>query len=70
MSDESNSSRSEEDAAFLGWQENPLGENFPLFTITAPGHPLRGSTVSDQTLRKLNLHPPDILRPEKHGNEP
>lgn len=47
-----------EDAVFIGWQPNSVGEVFPLFTITASGHPLYGSTVSDKTLRALNLQIP------------
>ena len=43
------------DAVFIGWQPNCEGGVFPLFTITASGHPSYGSTVSDETLRALNL---------------
>jgi len=49
----------DEDAVFKGWQETGRGCSFPLYTITATRHPSRGSTVSEQTLRKLNLQVPE-----------
>lgn len=48
----------DEDAVFKGWQETGRGSSFPLYTIMAADHPLRGSTVSEQTLRKLELQVP------------
>jgi len=55
----------DEDAAFKGWQRTAAGDVFPLYNITAEGHPLRGSTVTDKTLHKLNLHVPDAPPPEE-----
>jgi hypothetical protein len=49
----------DEDAVFKGWQETGRGSAFPLYTITATDHPSRGSTVSEQTLHKLNLQVPE-----------
>jgi hypothetical protein len=49
----------DEDAVFKGWQETGRGSSFPLYTITATRHPARGSTVSEQTLHKLNLQVPE-----------
>ena len=49
------------DAKFLGWQKDPLGKDFPLYTITIADHPLYRSTVSDVTLRKLGLRIPRTL---------
>jgi len=53
-----------EDAVFMGWQKTDWGEIFPLYTITAAGHPSLGSTVTDKSLLKLNLQIPQTpLRP-------
>ena len=59
------------DAVFVGWQKTSLGEPFPLYNITATHHPSIGSTVTDETLRKLRLLipktpalPPKLLRVE------
>ena len=49
----------DEDAVFKGWQKTGSGEVFALYNITATGHPLRGSTVSDKTLHKMGLQVPD-----------
>jgi hypothetical protein len=46
------------DAVFMGWQRMRSGEEFPLYNITAAGHPSFGSTVTDRGLRKLNLQVP------------
>ncbi len=55
-----------EDAVFMGWQKTDWGEVFPLYTITAAGHPSLGSTVTDKSLLKLNLQIPQTpLRPVK-----
>ncbi len=51
------------DAKFLGWQKKGSGEIFPMFNITVAGHPLCYSTVSDATLRKLNLRIPQMASP-------
>jgi hypothetical protein len=48
----------DEDAVFSGWQRTGSGKVIPLYTITATGHPSRGSTVSDKTLHNLNLQVP------------
>jgi hypothetical protein len=48
-----------EDAEFKGWQSTGSGEVFALYNIKAAGHPAAGSTVTDKTLRKLNLQVPD-----------
>lgn len=48
-----------EDAVFIGWQPTGAGKAFPLYTITASGHTLCGSTVSDKTLNELNLQVPE-----------
>ena len=46
------------DAVFLGWQSNFEGGFFPLYIITAQNHPSNGSTVTDETLRKMKLEIP------------
>ncbi|MCX6120527.1 MAG: hypothetical protein NTX44_02780 [Ignavibacteriales bacterium] len=46
------------DAVFIGWQKTPDGDAFPLYNITVKNHPLYRSTVSEQTLRKVNLKIP------------
>jgi len=58
MSEQTNPPASGSDAKFLGWQKTPSGENFALYNITAAGHPANGSTVTDRTLRHLNLQVP------------
>jgi hypothetical protein len=47
------------DALFAGWQKTGSGEIFALYTITVPGHPFRGSTVSEGTLLKMHLRVPE-----------
>jgi hypothetical protein len=54
-----------EDAVFMGWQPTRSGEVFALYTITAAGHPSFGSTVTDKSLRTLNLEIPQTP-PLKH----
>jgi len=51
------------DARFLGWQETPSGAIVPFFVITAEGHPLYHSTVSETTLRNLGLRVPELHSP-------
>jgi hypothetical protein len=46
------------DAVFIGWQKIPGGGFFPLYTITLEAHPLCGSTVSDRSLKRLDLRIP------------
>jgi hypothetical protein len=53
-----NTARSHSDAVFIGWQKTPEGKSIPLYNITMSHHPLRGSTVSDRTLHRLNLRIP------------
>jgi hypothetical protein len=48
------------DAKFIGWQRKITGEAFPLFTITVEGHPSFGSTVTVESLKNLNLVPPQV----------
>jgi hypothetical protein len=52
------STPSNSDAVFIGWQETPAGSAFALYSVTAAGHPSHGSTVSEETLSKLNLQIP------------
>ncbi|NTW17357.1 MAG: DUF932 domain-containing protein [Syntrophaceae bacterium] len=58
-----NSTGSDPDANFIGWQEKISGEIFPLFNITTPDHPLYQSTVSEATLRRLHMPVPQTLSP-------
>ena len=51
------------DAVFVGWQKTSRGEPFPLYNITAAHHPSKGSTVTDETLRRLRLHIPKTPSP-------
>ena len=53
------------DAEFLGWQETVTGNVVPLFNIVTPGHSYYGSTVTEQTLRNLNLQLPELPDPPK-----
>ncbi|RPI04021.1 MAG: hypothetical protein EHM64_11335 [Ignavibacteriae bacterium] len=46
------------DAVFIGWQKTTSGDAFPLYNITAKDHPHYLSTVSEQTLRKMNIKIP------------
>ncbi|MBN1473477.1 MAG: DUF932 domain-containing protein [Syntrophaceae bacterium] len=50
------------DAIFVGWQKSGK-EIFPLFNIIAADHPLCHSTVTDVTLRKLQLRIPQTPSP-------
>jgi hypothetical protein len=58
---------SRSDAIFLGWQQTKRGESIALYNIIAVDHPLRRSTVTQQTLERLNLKVP---RPPLHFNKP
>jgi hypothetical protein len=60
MPGNSNSSKRESDAVFYGWQEVPWGAPVALYNITAVDHPSYGSTVSEVTLRALNLQIPQV----------
>lgn len=56
------------DAEFLGWQRTSWGEEFPLYNITAVGHPSCGSTVTGASLLRLHLQVPRTpLRLTKKG---
>ena len=48
------------DAKFIGWQETAKGRKVALFNITNQEHPRRGSTVTEETLRHLNLQVPAV----------
>ncbi len=59
------------DAVFVGWQKTSQGKPFPLYNIIAAHHPSKGSTVTEETLRKLRLTipltpapPPRLLQVE------
>ena len=62
-SDASPRSSSGRDAVFMGWQGRNEGDPFALYNITAEGHPYFGSTVSEKSLRKLNLEIPKTPPP-------
>ncbi len=53
----------DEDAVFKGWQKSHSGAPFALYNITAAGHALRGSTVTEASLLKLNLQVPQTPLP-------
>ena len=53
------------DAKFLGWQKTRAGEPIALFNITAPDHPSFGSTVTEQSLQKMNLQVPEAPPPQE-----
>lgn len=64
MTEETNASSSESDATFLGWQKTGSGEVFGLYNVTAANHPSRGSTVTENGLRMLNLQVPGVPVPQ------
>jgi len=49
---------SDSDAVFLGLQKTDSGDIIAFYNITAKNHPSFGSTVTDSTLRDLNLQIP------------
>lgn len=55
---------SDSDAIFIGWQELRSGNRIAFYNITVAGHPSFGSTVTESSLRKMNLKVPDHLPPE------
>jgi hypothetical protein len=59
------------DAVFIGWQVTQLGSPLALYNITAPNHVLTGSTVSENTLRRLHLRIPRVpqLPPRRRGTD-
>jgi hypothetical protein len=52
------------DAKFIGWQEMNSGEAFAFYNITATNHPSFGSSVSEESLKKLGLQIPDAPLPK------
>jgi hypothetical protein len=46
-------------AEFIGWQKTAQGEIFAIYNIIDRKHPRYGSTVSEHTLRELNLRIPE-----------
>lgn len=72
MSKSANPTRSDSDAVFLGWQKTLAGDIFPIFNVTAADHPFFHSTVTEATLRKLNLRVPQIpqLYTDRHFQHP
>jgi hypothetical protein len=63
MSENTDLPDSSSDAEFLGWQKTRSGEVVPLYNITAEGHPSCGSTVTENSLRKLDLKVPYVPLP-------
>jgi len=57
-----NTSFSDSDAVFLGWQETHSGEVIALYNITTKNHSSYGSTVTKRILRDLNLQIPKCFR--------
>ncbi len=53
------------DAVFIGYQMTEKGKSIPLFNIIAEDHPRKGSTVSEEGLKLLNLQVPEI--PDQKG---
>jgi hypothetical protein len=45
-----NTSVTDSDAVFLGWQKTHSGEVLALYNIAAASHPSYGSTVTENTL--------------------
>ncbi len=64
-----NSSDSITDVEFMGWEKTLAGTRMALFTITAVEHPFRGATVSEPTLRSLDLEVPQTPIHESNTNE-
>jgi len=56
----SDSLNASEDATFLGWQKDLTGNFMALYNITAAGHPSYGSTVTEQSLKEMNLRVPGV----------
>ncbi len=63
MSEDTSAYSSNSDAKFIGWQKNSHGESFALYNITSKDHPSFGSTVTEQSLRDMNLKVPDAPNP-------
>ena len=62
-SEPANPASQDSDAKFIGWQQMSSGENFAFYNITAANHPSFGSTVTEESLRKLGLRVPDAPLP-------
>ncbi len=58
-----NQSDSGSDAEFVGWQKTKSGDSVALYNITASGHPSYGSTVSENSLQRMNLQIPETPPP-------
>lgn len=63
MSQSANPTPSDSDAVFFGWQKTLSGNIFPMFNVTATDHPFFHSTVTEATLRRLNLRVPQTPFP-------
>lgn len=61
--------QSDADAKFLGWQNLRSGKRIAFYNITAAEHPSYGSTVTEVSLRKLNLKVPNTPDPESESNK-
>jgi hypothetical protein len=46
------------DAVFIGWQPTRTGAFYALYNVTAADHPMHGSTLTGNSLLKLNLEIP------------
>jgi len=60
--------QSEQDAQFVGWEEDSSGDRFAFYKIIAADHPLIGSRVTEKGLKYLNLrvpHTPLLEEPVK-----
>jgi len=64
MCEDTGPSSADSDATFLGWQKTRSGKTFALYNVTAANHPSRGSTVTETSLRKLNLQVPGTPLPQ------
>jgi len=62
-------SGSNQDAVFTGWQETPEGKSLKLYTIMSKENPFYGSTVTEPTLRKLDLQIPETPYRENETND-
>jgi hypothetical protein len=54
----------EPDAEFIGWLYPRQAGPIALYNITLKDHPSFGSTVTDKTLRRLNLNIPNTPPPK------
>ena len=52
-----------QDVVFLGWQQTPSGDIYPLYNILRIGHPLYLSTVTEKTLQANHLRIPRTPSP-------